>query len=116
MFLALLTMACMPDDQRTETLDPDRAEQRRESFPEEGLAQLDGGNEAYSEGDFAKALEHYRLATEVMPDNAAAWFGIAMAATALGDSLAADSAMVKARGLAPGASLIHPNGDDGGIP
>jgi tetratricopeptide (TPR) repeat protein len=104
---------CIPDDQRTDTLDPERAQQRREALPPDGRVQLDSGNAAYSEGSYEVALGHYRRATDVMPDNAASWFGIAMAATALGDSLVADSAMTRAREIVPGASLIHPNGRDG---
>ena len=112
-----VTVGCSPaeDDQRTETFDAERAEQRREAFPEEGLAELDAGNEAYGEGEYETALEHYRNATEIMPDNAASWFGIAMAAGALDRPELADSAMVQARSLAPGATLIHPT-DSAGVP
>lgn len=112
-FLATGAGGCMPDDQRTDTLDPERAQQRRDALPPDGLAQLDSGNTAYSEGSYEAALGHYRRATDIMPDNAASWFGIAMASTALGDSLVADSAMTRAREIVPGASLIHPNGRDG---
>lgn len=101
-------MGCMAEDQRTDTLDPSRAQQRRESFPEAGLAQLDSGNVAYGEGQYEAALAHYRRATEIMPDNAASWFGIAMSATALNRPALADSAMIEARKIAPGATLIHP--------
>ncbi len=101
-------LGCMAEDQRTDTLDPARAQQRRESFPEDGLAQLDSGNVAYGDAQFEAALAHYRRATEIMPDNAASWFGIAMSANALHMPALADSAMTAARKLAPGATLIHP--------
>ena len=111
-----VAVGCVPDDQRTDTLDADRVRQQRESFPPEGLAELDAGNAAYGEGDYETALARYRAATEIMPDNAASWFGISMAASALGMEELADSAMETARGIAPGASLIHPGDTTGGTP
>ena len=99
---------CRADDQRTDTLDPARAQQRREAFPAEGLAQLDSGNTAYGDQQYEAALAHFRRATEIMPDNAASWFGISMTANALGRAALADSAITEARKIAPGATLIHP--------
>ena len=101
-------VGCRADDQRTDTLDPERAMQRREAFPEAGMAQLDSGNVAFGEERHEAALAHYRRATEIMPDNAASWFGIAMAAGALGRPELADSALTEARKHAPGATMIHP--------
>lgn len=111
-----LQSGCAPDDQRTDTLDVDRALQQREAFPAEGLVELDAGNEAYGRGEYEVALTHYRSATEIMPDNAASWFGIAMAAGALGMTELADSATEQAQSLAPGASLIHPVDSGGATP
>ncbi len=107
-------LGCMAEDQRTDTLDPERARQRREAFPEEGLAQLDSGNVAYGEAQYETALAHYRRATEIMPDNAASLFGIAMSANALNLPALADSAIAAARKVAPGATLIHPVEPGGG--
>jgi tetratricopeptide (TPR) repeat protein len=107
---------CTPDEQRTDTLDVERALQRRDAFPPAGLEELDAGNEAFGQEDYETALAHYRTATEIMPDNAASWFGISMAAQALGMTELADSAMVEAQALAPGASLLHPVDSGGGTP
>ena len=107
MTLLLTAAGCTPDDQRVDSVDMDRIRQDREEFPEAGLAQLDSGNLAFRGKDYEVALTHYRSATELMPDNAAAWFGITMAAEALGRPEVADSGIERARALAPGASLIH---------
>lgn len=102
---------CRPDDQRTETLDVGEAQQTRQQLPAELVAHLDSGSAAYRRDDFQASLEHYRTATEMDSDVAAAWFGVFMAHAALGNDAAADSALQRARGLAPGASLIHPGGE-----
>jgi Flp pilus assembly protein TadD len=78
------------------------------------LAHLDSGTSAYREGSLEEAGRHYRAAAEADPELAAAWFGIYMVENALGDAEAADSALQKARSLAPGASIIHPTAADTG--
>lgn len=106
-----LTAGCRPDDQRTETLDVEGAQQTRQQLPEELVAHLDSGSAAYRRDDFQTSLDHYRAAAEIDGEVAAAWFGVYMAHEALGNDAAADSALGRARGLAPGATLIHPGGE-----
>lgn len=73
---------------------------------------LDSGNAAYRSRDYVGALRHYRAAAELGPDVAATWFGVYMAQLALGDTAAADSAMRRARALAPGLAESHPEPRD----
>ncbi len=75
-------------------------------------AQLDSGNTAYRAKDYQTALKHYQQAVKDAPHTPASWFGVYMAESALGDTVAADSAMRKARALAPGATLVHPASGD----
>lgn len=109
--LALASCRAAPEeqDQRTETLDAPAAIQReRESLPPDVLAQIDSGSAAIRAGDARGALAHYRRATELSPELAAAWFGVYMAHQALGDEDEARAALEKARSLEPGASLMDP--------
>jgi Flp pilus assembly protein TadD len=80
----------------------------RANWPEGLAVQMDSGNAAFRERDFDTALRHYHRATEIAPDIAATWFGIYMTEAERGNAAAADSAMQRARALAPDASLIHP--------
>jgi tetratricopeptide (TPR) repeat protein len=105
--LLLAAVGCTPDDQRVDSVDMDRIRQRREAFPADGLAQLDSGNVAFGDQSYEAALAHYRKASELMPDNAASWYGVSMAEGALGRHKEAEAAMQRVRRLAPGASLIH---------
>lgn len=102
---------CRPDDQRTESLDVEEAQQTRQQLPPELVAHLDSGSAAYRRDAFETSREHYRAAAEIDGEVAAAWFGVYMAEKALGNEAAADSALQRAQGLAPGATLIHPGGD-----
>lgn len=103
--LVLTVGACSPpDDQRTDTLDPNTAGR---DLPTAAMAQLDSGNVAFRAGDYESALGHYRTVTEIVPDDATGWFGIYMAQQALGNIAAADSAIAEARRRNPGASLIR---------
>jgi tetratricopeptide (TPR) repeat protein len=106
--------ACRDDagDQRTETVTPATIEQARANWPEGLAAAVDSANAAYSEGDYERASNHYRRATQIGPDVTAGWFGIYMAEHARGNIAAADSAMQRARALSPEASLIHGAPDD----
>ena len=112
----LLMAACQPDDQRTDSLDPRSAGR---SLTAEAAAQLDSGNAAYRMGTHESALRHYHRVTQLAPDEASGWFGLFMAHTALGQDSAAAAALSQARGIAPGASLLHGQpGDttsDGGL-
>lgn len=107
---ALLVLAavvsCRPDDQRTDTLDPDQGMQAREQMPPEALAQLDSGTAAYRADDFEAALRHYTRVTEIAPEVGAGWFGVYMAAEALGDAELAEQALERARAIVPGATLL----------
>jgi tetratricopeptide (TPR) repeat protein len=74
-------------------------------------AHLDGGNARFAAGDHEGALARYRAAAESDSTNAAAWYGIHMAGTALGDSALADQALARVRQLAPDAGPLdqhHP--------
>jgi Flp pilus assembly protein TadD len=113
MVLVLLTaatsLACRPADQRTDSLDPNAGAQARENMLPEVVAQLDSGSQAFRDGDFESALQHYESVTELAPDVGAGWFGVYMTQLELGDVAAAQSALDRARGLAPGATLLHPD-------
>ena len=67
-------------------------------------AQLDSGTAAYRTGHFQDARDHYQRAVEMNPHLAASWFGVYMAETKLGDSVAADTALERARSLDPSLS------------
>jgi hypothetical protein len=60
-------------------------------------AHLDSGNAAYSDQKYDVARDHYRRAVALDSTLSAAWFGIYMAETKLGNKAAADSAIVRAR-------------------
>lgn len=99
-----------PDDQRTDTLDPNAP--ARAALSEAALAQLDSGNAAYRAAAYEGALRHYRSVVEEAPDQPTGWFGLYMAHHALGNLAQADSALERARAVAPGASLMRPGPDD----
>jgi hypothetical protein len=105
-------VSCRPDDQRTDTLDPEEALQKRENLAPAVVAQLDSGSEAYRAGDHAGSLVHYTSATELDANVGAAWFGVYMAQRALGNEEEAVVALERAQRVAPGATLIHPTAAD----
>lgn len=105
----LLVTACGEDDQRTNTVTPDDVRQAREALDPRLVAQLDSGNAAMRARDPAAALEQYREATTIDPESAAAWFGVYMAAGALGEEDEAAAALERARDLEPRASLLDPD-------
>ncbi|HEX9107754.1 MAG TPA: hypothetical protein VF832_11010 [Longimicrobiales bacterium] len=74
-------------------------------------AQIDSGNTAYKAKDYEGALAHSRIATQRQPLLAAAWFGVYMAESALGNAAGADSAMKKVQAIAPGTMGAHPATD-----
>lgn len=100
-------VSCQPDDQRTDTLDAQQGMQSRENMPPAAVAQLDSGSAAFREDDFEGALRHYTSVTEIAPDVGAGWFGVYMAADALGDSVSAAEALEHTRSAVPGATLLH---------
>lgn len=106
--LLLLTACQGGDDQETGSISRDEVLQSRESLDPDMVTALDEGNAAYRDEDYEGALQHYETAAGIDEDVAAVWFGIYMANVALGNTEAADSAMERARTLAPEAGLIHP--------
>ena len=107
---ALLLTGCeRPDDQETGSLERQEILESRAELDPEVVAALDSGNAAYRNGAYEAALAQYRRAVRHDDDAAAGWFGIYMAELALGNQVAADSAMARAQELAPGATLIHPS-------
>jgi len=108
---ALVIVGCSPpDDQRTDTVDPTVAGRE---ISGEARIQLDSGNAAFRARDFPQALTHFTRVTEMAPDDATGWFGVYMAHNAMGNKAAADSAIARARSVAPGASLIRDTVDKG---
>ena len=104
--------ACRPDDQRTDSIDPVEAMQRRENFEPGVVAHLDSANTLFRADRHEEALAHYRLVTELSPDVAAGWFGTYMAQHALGNETAALQALERAQSSVPGATLLHPTTAD----
>lgn len=110
---ALLFGGCgRADDQETGSISEDDVRQARGSLAPEVAAAIDSGNAAYRADDYEAALRYYRQAARQNEKVAAAWFGIYMAELALGNVEEANRAIERARELAPGASLIHPETTD----
>jgi len=110
--VVLLTTACQqPDDQATGSISREDVLQAREKLAPDVAEAIDSGNAAYRNKDYQVALEQYERAAELDENLPAACFGIYMAQLALGNTDAANDAMDRARSLAPGASMIHPEGD-----
>jgi len=95
----------------------DGGEARASLLPPEAQMHLDSGNAAYRAKDFRGALAHYREAARMEPDQPATWFGVGMAANALGDKAMADSAKAQVERLSPamqeGAHPAVPPAPDG---
>lgn len=71
---------------------------------------LDKGNAAYRAKDYQGALRAYREAAAVAtPDNAAPYYGIQMAARALGNTALADSAMTRIRAISGDSIKADPH-------
>jgi tetratricopeptide (TPR) repeat protein len=64
-------------------------------------AHIDEGNAAYRAKDYESALEYYQLAADMDPHQPTAWFGVAMAASALGDDERAEAARERVKQLDP---------------
>jgi Flp pilus assembly protein TadD len=114
--LALLAVGCANEgDAARTTVGQEMGEEPRSTLAADVQAPIDAGNQAYRNRDFAEALAHYRTATERAPNEATAWFGVAMAADAMGNRELADSARVRIEALAPelnvaGHTEATPNG------
>ncbi len=107
----VLSPACLPDDQKTGSIDRQVVRGSREALEADVLIQLDSGNMAVRAGDPERARAHYRRAIDLDDGVAAAWFGMYMSARALGNADEAGEALERARSLAPGASLLQPDGE-----
>ena len=105
-------LGCVPDDQRTDSVDPETGRRERAQWPAEVASAVDSGNVAMRADDAESALVYYRRGVEISPDNSSAWFGVYMAERALGNQAVADSALQTVMSLAPGASLVHPSQTD----
>jgi tetratricopeptide (TPR) repeat protein len=70
-------------------------------LPAELQAHIDDGNAAYRARDYEAALVHYQAAAEKDPSQPTAWFGVAMAASALGDEERAEQARQRVQQLDP---------------
>ena len=101
--------ACVPEDQRTETIDQETWAEVATAHTPEVRAQIDSANTAYKAGDYPGSLGHYQAAIELDDEVAAAWFGVYMAHHAMGDLEEANRALERARNLLPGASLLREN-------
>jgi Flp pilus assembly protein TadD len=74
--------------------------------------QVDSGNAAYRAGELQRARAHYARATELDPESFAGWYGLAMAADALGDPTTAATARRRAQDIAGGGPVSpHPGGN-----
>jgi tetratricopeptide (TPR) repeat protein len=108
LLIALVLLGCRPGkDQTTGSIDSSAVTEARKELPAALAVHLDSGNAAYRVRDYATALAHYRAAIAIKDDEAAPWFGIYMTELAQGHATAADSALKRARKLAPGASILR---------
>jgi len=87
--------------------------QARENWSAEVVTSLDAGNQAVRADSFALARSHFLAVTEADSTIAAGWFGLYLAESGLGNQEGAADALERARGLAEGANLIHPDGGSG---
>ena len=73
-------------------------------------AALDRGNAAFRAHDYEAALRAYREAAAAAPaDNAAPYYGIQMAAKAMGNTALADSAMLRIRAISGDTGRADPH-------
>lgn len=106
-FLLLLTAAAVATACESEgaaanrmTLGEPQAQQS--TLPAEIQLHIDEGNGAYRARDYEAALEHYQAAADLDPAQPTAWFGVAMAAAAMGDEERAEAARQRVQALDPG--------------
>lgn len=78
----------------------------RSSLPPAARAALDSGNAAFREKKYDAALAYYRAGVKAAPDNSAPYFGVYMAARAMGNLVLADSAMKQVQEHAKGGAPI----------
>jgi len=97
MALAVLLAAACSQEEAEEQVPLDASS----SVPPAVQAQLDSGTMSFRGGDVEGARLHYRAAAELAPELPAAWFGVYLAETRLGNQAAADSAAEIVNRLAP---------------
>jgi tetratricopeptide (TPR) repeat protein len=107
----ILGSGCVPEDQRTGSIDESTWAEVQAAYSPAVKAQIDSANVAYKAADYPAALAHYERALEMEDDVAAAWFGLYMAHHAMGNLDEADAALERSRELLPGASLLRENPD-----
>ena len=73
----LAAAACLPDDQRTDSIEPGVS--GRAELSAETLAQIDSGNAAFRRDDFETAIARFEEVTRSAPDDPTGWFGLYMA-------------------------------------
>jgi tetratricopeptide (TPR) repeat protein len=104
-----LTACNRDDDQDRIRLDAgDGMAEARAGWAPEFEAAVDSGNAAYRAGRWQEAADHFRRGTELEPQVAAAWFGLHMAESALGNDEEAFEALQRAEALTPGLGGGHP--------
>lgn len=114
---ALLALTAVPacGDREAPPRFPIGEPAERQAWPEGVAAAVDSGNAAFRAGDYGAARRHYAEATRAGPGVAAAWFGLYMAESALGNAAAAESALARAGDMASAARAHHlPSADSGG--
>jgi tetratricopeptide (TPR) repeat protein len=96
--------ACQTDDAAANRVTlGEAAEQQQQGggLPAAIQTHIDEGNAAYRAKDYEGALKHYQAAAEQDPNQPTPWFGVAMAASAMGDEELAESARQRVQQLDP---------------
>jgi tetratricopeptide (TPR) repeat protein len=110
--LTLAIAACGNDGQERVPLEgPGSLEEMESELPAEIQEQLDSANTAYRSGEYDEALALFQEVTEMAPGLAAGWYGVGMTHQAMGDTEAAEAAMMEVHQLAPDLPLQHPGPD-----
>jgi tetratricopeptide (TPR) repeat protein len=106
----VLATACESEDFGERTTLSSRVGSATEALPPALQLQLDSGNVAFRDREYEEALRHFGAAIRMDPQLAAGWYGLGMTHGAMGDTAAADSAMLQVHVLAPDLPLEHPVG------
>jgi predicted Zn-dependent protease len=115
--LALIAAGCDNQPEVERVTIGDATEEPTSRLAPELQAPIDAGNAAYRARDYEAALRHYQDATRAAPGEATGWFGVAMAAEALGDAATAEQARAEIAKLAPDLSVAgHTQATDNGHP
>jgi Flp pilus assembly protein TadD len=103
---AAVGAACGSDDAAANRMtlgeaDPHAGAEYGTSLPAAIQTHIDEGNTAYRARDYEGALRHYQAAADADPSQPTAWFGVAMAASAMGNEELADQARQRVQQLDP---------------